>query len=255
MEQILNRINHKINAVSIVDETNYFSQPTIQMVLIKKLKNREKFIISVIEDNDFNKPYLVRPHKKKKVVTSSIHYKNDGIADECIEGYVLFCLSNGYQLSFISVPLIISVWEYIEIYCYKMNYTIKGVKEFLLYCQQIGVIKELLDYYGDTEREDLYAIFLNGNFNEDTILLKQCIGDSVLILGYQEYFNTLLYTVFVIDDDSSQINYKEHHSLIDSALTDFMRLFYDLSILYYRQTEKDIKETVSHFIEFLEENE
>lgn len=255
MEEMLNRINHKINATDIVNETCYFTQPTIQMVLVKQQRKNEKYVIGVIEDNNFNKPYLVRPHKKK-TVTSSIHYDSKSTIDECMEGYVLFCLNNNYKISFLSMPMHISIWEYIETYCDQLQFIIEGVKEYLKYCKEIGIQKEIIDYYGDTKHEDLYAIFLNNTFNEYNILLKQDIGDSYLILGYQYYFShIILYTVLVVDNCSNQIKYKERHRLIDSAVTDFMRFFYDLSITFYQQKELNMNETIHNFKEFIEEND
>lgn len=255
MEEMTKRINHKMKAVDIVDETNYFRHPTIQMVLVKETKKRDKYIIGIVEENDYSKPYIVRPHKAK-TVTDSIHYKTADDLDECIEGYVLFCITNGYTLSFISMPLLISVWEYIEVYCSQMDYAIAGVKEFLLCCQQAGVTKGIVSYYDDIDHEDLYAIYLSDMFLDYNILIIQTVGDDNIILGYQNHINDMLvYTVFIADCETNTIMYMEHHSLLDSAVTDFMRMFYDLSIKYYQETEKSIRDTIHHFKVFLTDNE
>lgn len=255
MEEMTKRINHKMKAVDIVDKTNYFRHPTIQLVLVNESKKREKYIIGVVEENDYSKPYIVRNHKKK-IISKFINYKSNENLGECIEGYVLFCLSSGYHLSFISVPMLISIWEYIEVYCCQMACLIDGVREFLLYCQQIGVTKEIISYYDDIDHEDLYAIYLDDIFLDYNVLIIQTVGDDNIILGYQNnYNNMIVYTVFTADDETKKIGYMEHHSVLDSAVTDFMRIFYDLSISYYQQTEISIEDTIEHFKKFLMEND
>lgn len=252
MEQLLKRIYMKEQVVDIVENTHFFVNPKIDFILSKEINNKETFIIGVTENNNLDERFIIRSNKKKKIINSAdINYKTD--LDECIEGYIIFCLCNGYEVKYVSLFMHIDIWNYLETYLGELNTVINGVRKYLYFCERIGLTVALINYYSDTVHQDMYGIYTNGMFENYDILLTQYISNERLILGYQNEISNIIYLVMILDKDTNKVEYKEYHSQINSAMNDFIKQFYDLSITYYKQRERDIHETAEHFIQFLEE--
>lgn len=108
--------------------------------------------------------------------------------------------------------------------------------------------------YGKPMDKKMYAMFLNGYFENNNILLSQLIGINHLLLGYQIISKRIIYSVIVFNENSEKKVYTQLYNQLDSAKNDFRRMLYDLSLTYYKEVEEGINETLDYFINFIMED-
>ena len=242
------RIYHKTKAAHMVQELDDFDQPVIDFILFKENEGKGKYIIGLHEVDDTEHFYIFKPHGSKILKPEEdIHYKHTiekEYFEECKEGYILFCMQDGYQLIYMVLSLHISMWEFIDCYIYHIDRIETGVKKYLTYCEEAGISKRLLEHFGDTVLEDLTEIFRNKELLH--VLLSQDVGAYRLSLSYRS--NTKDYLVMIRHIFMEKTEYKAYHTMLKSAVNDFLRQYYEYKIRTYEQEEKQLMNEINQLM-------
>lgn len=247
---------NKQKAAELVAESQLFQNSIIDFVLSKKLKNKTKYIIGITDNHNQEQCFLFKPDTKEKVINScSLHYKNKierELFDECIEGYLLFCLDSGYQLSYMNLQSHICVWDFLETYLFELNYMIKGVKNYLQFCKETGITLLLINSYTNSFYPDFFSFFMNEQFNLQ-LIVQQSVGKIDVLLGYQsDLFNSVVYEVIVTNHVSHEVLYRHTFSQFNYAVNDYKKQYYELCINHYKSEEEYMKKILDEFHNHLE---
>ena len=246
-------------AEELVIKEKSFDVPVITYVMVKKMKNKNKFIIGII---DHDKDYVYHAYGKKKIFNDDqIKYKEEyqllGIC-ECIEGHVLSCLNEGYEIAYMDLSWHCMMWDFIaNDVDAVMTVMKKGVYSYLLFCNISGINHTVLEYQSQNEIADIEAMLVESCFDDYDLLLSEFIGKKRVMLGFQERLILdieteetkieCIYRVMVADINTLEIEYSDYHSMIENAFADYKNHFFALSLSYYQTKEIDNNKLIENF--------
>lgn len=252
-------------AEDLVIKEKFFDEPFITYVMMKRIKNKNKFIIGII---DHDKDYVYHAYGKKKIFNvDQVKYRDEyqllGIC-ECIEGYILSYLNEGYEIVYMDLSWHCMMWDFIA-YDVDGVMTVmkKGVYSYLSYCNMSGINHTVLEYQCQNEIPDIEAMLIESCFDDYDLILSEFIGEKRVMLGFQERIVLdpqtkkgiieLIYRVMIVEVNTLEIEYSDYHSMIENAFADYNNHFFALSFSYYKSRELDNNQLIKDFKQFEDE--
>lgn len=249
-------------AEDIVSKEKSFDEPFITYVMVKRIKNRNKFIIGII---DHDKDYVYHAYGKKKIFNDDqIKYRDEyqllGIC-ECIEGHILSYVNEGYEIAYMELSWHCMMWDFIaNDVDGVMTVMKKGVYSYLLFCNISGINHTVLEYQSQNEIPDIEAMLVESSFDDYDLLLSEVIGKKRVMLGFQERLVLnieteetkieCIYRVMVVDINTLEIEYSDYHSMIENAFADYNNHFFALIFSYYKSRELENNQLIKDFKQF-----
>lgn len=248
-------INHKMKAAQYVEKCTFFHNPKIDFVLVKKEGDQVKYKIGVKDGVNQERNFLYLPYAKKKIIPSyALHYKNKEekeLFDECMEGFYLLSIKNGFVPVFVSIGMHISLWEFIETYLNEVNYMREAVLKYLAYCRSTGINPLLLTHLSESSIANLYCMFIKSEQDQKQIVIAHCIDSIMLTMYYEGELNQE--TVFTVESTRVESGEQIYHDCFGDpyhAYNDFMRLFYQVNIDYHERLINTLNQVLSDFSEY-----
>lgn len=254
-------------AKRLVAQEKILNKSEITFIILKNVKRKNKFIIGI---RQHNKEFIFYPYGQKQIIEiDCIHYQSEYVSfniRKCIEGYILFCLNNGYELIYMDLIKHTIMWNFIADYVDAvMNFLKNGVYHYLMFCNINGINHSLLEHYGQQKVNDIVFMLIENSFDAYDLLLSDFIGEKRIMLGVQKRFVSdfqmqhnqikYIYRVIVVDINTLDIEYSDYHNMIENAFADYNNHFFTLSFNYYKTKElennqliKDFKKITNEFL-------
>lgn len=251
------RLKHRNKAAYLVGASSLFKEPTIDFILYDTVQEKTKYLIGVTDQHDIEKRYVYIPTQNNKLLPlHKIHYhskKEKRLFDECVEGYILLSMDKGYEPAFMSIPVHIAIWEFIETYLSEVNYMRNAVLKYLAYCRGIGINRLLLSHYYGNPVTNLFPLFVDDTNAENHIIVTHRIGNTILSLYYiGELKQDTIFIVEASHIESGETTYHDYFSELRNAYIDFMRLFYEHNITYHKKVIDDLDNIIEDFSEYFD---
>lgn len=168
-------------AENILESTKIYAGGTINFILRKTVKGKDKLIIG-FKDFDENQYVILTNNKVLDGDCVRIGKKYRELFDEGIEGFIFENLDNGYEPVYMSLDIHADLWMFLDDYINETDYFLNGVYSYMNFCLKTGISHKLLFSHFQYIFEDLIRVFYYQNYWEYRILSNFLSGLSRLAL-------------------------------------------------------------------------
>ena len=231
-------------AIQNVRNSNEFEFAFIDFVLVKKDKNKTRMVIGVYESKNH---YIVLPNGKV-IEEHDIIYNGElkGLLPECINGFILCQLNNGYDCAYMEISQHVSMWKFIGKHLLEAENILKGIHSYFHFCQETGVNIKLLEYHSFSEIYDAYKHFMIEMHDEYEVLLSEILENDYLVMSGLCTDDGYIFRVAVIEMQKNKVKYENFYYSIDSAINDYRKQFVGMHYDYFLRKENEDNMVISY---------